>query len=325
LKPIYLYLIIGLAFFNSCKKEISFTTNAVKISKLDSPTLTSINGISYVGGTIFISAGDGVYKSADMGSSWVKLSSLPNAAYSKISFLSPDTGIVYSSGKLYYTENGGINFSSTTITATDVRLRGSIGYLLSKNGDDGIIYKSTNKGKTWVVMKYYSQIGSLNVVNIINNYTVSCTGLNRDYISTDNGYTWNLNSFGTELASAESIIDTYHIDAESTDYTKYNKFYFTLKSHINDGYVDEINLHEDFENQDYNEAGVLYYKIKFYNKDRALIVGQNSILRKQGSDWVYCWNIDGTTIPYTFLNFEFIDENTVMAVGTSGLICLIEI
>jgi photosystem II stability/assembly factor-like uncharacterized protein len=81
-------------------------------------------GLAVVDETIFAGGGyETIVKSDDGGSTWTQLNSNPSVAnhFRSASFLNPDTGyVVGDSGKIFYTKNGGVNWTNQAINASGV-------------------------------------------------------------------------------------------------------------------------------------------------------------------------------------------------------------
>lgn len=105
------------------------------------------------GDTYFACSVTKIVKSLDNGGSWITLEQNFAAMYGSVSFYDNDHGLVGDAGQVWFTENGGSTFTSSAspgfgINRAAARMDSDTSYI---SGEDGVIYKTTNKGESWAI------------------------------------------------------------------------------------------------------------------------------------------------------------------------------
>jgi photosystem II stability/assembly factor-like uncharacterized protein len=150
----------------------------------------------------------GIYCSTDNGNSWYK-----TGDYScfTISFNSDGSIFAGTTNGLFYSSDNGINWETTDLTGWDCPINAvvtnSAGYIFA-GGDDGWLYRSTDKGQKWGQLKI-GYIYSL-ATNLKGHLFAGCSsGMFR---STDNGSNWD------QLNAPVSNINIIKIDSSGQIY-----------------------------------------------------------------------------------------------------------
>jgi len=144
---------------------------------------------------------DGYLKTHDGGNTWNYASNNRKDLY-KLSFSSPDTGIVIvTNNYAYFTNDGGQSFYHGEWTPPIVGHRSSHDYLMINSkeiitvGREGAIAKSKDGGKSWTTYQGFTFTNYLYDITCTDNKTCyACGSIGKVIKSTDGGETWEENN-----------------------------------------------------------------------------------------------------------------------------------
>lgn len=258
-------------------------------------------------GTLFVAAGNGVYKSTDNGASFTRVL---NTSIEDIAFKPNDPSVVYACGSDFYkSTDGGNNFSSTaTGIARSERLKMAVTpananyvYLVQKDGSSfGSIYRSTDAGasfstRTAASPPYFTQASRDMAImaSTSNAEEIHVAGMN-NHRSTDGG-----NSF-TQLAKWSEPADPSYIHADVEVMLCVNDQFYAGT----DGGVFRSTNHGD-NYTDLSSMGGLsvhqFYRIAGSQNEPNLMIGGAqdngcNIMKNKDTEWIGWTGADGMEV-----------------------------
>jgi len=143
--------------------------------------------INIINGEIMAASYAGIYCSTNNGNSWYK-----TGDYScfTISFNSDGSIFAGTTNGLFYSSDNGINWETTDLSGWDCPINAivtnSAGYIFA-GGDDGWLYRSTDKGQKWGQLK----IGTISSLAANSKGHIFAGSYNGVFRSTDNGSNWD--------------------------------------------------------------------------------------------------------------------------------------
>ncbi len=176
-----------------------FTTfnNGIEWTRMSTNGLNpSVFGSSITpGGTIWVAADSSmILNSTNSGASWNEIirNYITQENLNSLYFINQMTGFACGDkGVLIKSTNGGSNWKHTGFNETNklksvVFTDNNSGYVCGGNGSfQGIIYKTTNAGETWI--NQYRDSSHLNTIQFINTMTGWAAGVKGVYLTTTNG------------------------------------------------------------------------------------------------------------------------------------------
>lgn len=312
----------GLHFFNEEKGfivgssgRILRTDNGGFIWSQHSPFYTNVNSLDIIENNIFAKVGLDIFKTADTGGNWSKLSrpddlqSTSVQPYSRhVKFISDKIGYIIggkynSDSNLYKTTDGGISwikkrsFSASGLSGFDF-LNENFGIICGGQGTMTYgLYKTTDGGNTWIDLNNQYRFRSIKIFSEQIIYAASYSHL---YKSSDGGLSWNL----LFTYDNQEIADYFFIDE--------NNGFLIGDPDVNfnrtvDGGVTWIREEIPYE---------WYKQIKFLNKNIGVLIdeeGQINVSYDGGRTWKY----DGNH--YSFNSLKLVN-NKIYITGDGGRI-----
>jgi photosystem II stability/assembly factor-like uncharacterized protein len=318
-KIFFLLLFHVLLFSASCKKKYVEVVDTIRLEHQSSPTTKDLHSIWFLSATNgFIGGSSGViYKTLDGGKTWVDISLTTADDVSKIYFFDDNKGFAGTNSGLYKTVDGGGNW------ALDVNIYHKINDICFYNNSVGYaaggenfarMYKTTNGGQTWTDKT--NALPGEDPINRIN------------FINKDTGFA--VESNGQTCMRTTDGADNWQTIKSGSYSLSFNDVYFTS---FKNGYVvgDEGMIINPLDAlTDYSQIRIYSYNlyaVDIINNEKAVVVGENSIIipstyniQTSNKEWKYMVGPDATTIPYTYYDVEFIDNNVFFAVGKGGVI-----
>ncbi len=306
----------------SCKKKYVETVPTVSLTQMSSPVSTDLNSVNFISSTLgFISGINGkVYKTSDGGNSWTNISLTSTTInVRKVLFLNSQNGFLATGGGIYITTNGGTTWTNQlSNSVNDIQfVTNNIGYAIGTGGSsyNAHVYKTWDAGLTWTNYSGSYLYSNLNAVSFINKDTGYIAGDETHVFETvDGGNTWTA-SGGAVMWGAKA----YSGKVSDIYCTGYRTGYLTgntgcLNSFDPSASTPLINKYE----YDVNAIA--------YRNSHVVAVGVKSVLMPYpplGSglySWTYYLSPEATTLPYTYNDVTFSDDNNFFAVGNGGVI-----
>jgi photosystem II stability/assembly factor-like uncharacterized protein len=183
---------------------------------IDSISFGSLNDVYFLNqGTGFASTSNSLLKTTDYGKTWKSTKLIPrtnisNEIYNSLYFYDDTAGWVYFNNDLYYTTR---NDSSWLVSESKFFGPQSI-FAVTKDivfiSDSLGIYKSTNAGKNFVLLKSNIQRNYYNDLHFVTSNIGFCGNKNFIFKTIDGGISWK-----EELAlkASENIVEIHFLDA----------------------------------------------------------------------------------------------------------------
>ena len=177
-------------------------------------------GITYNGSTLIAGTNySGLYRSTDLGTNWNKSNNgLPAASTIASMVISDNVVFAGTRDGVYKTTDNGISWSKMTGTNDTINY-GTIRGICEKDGDiyagviyqfNSTVYKSTDKGETWVRRGngLPSDLTFINGIESVGNNVIAATdeGI---YYSTDDGMNWNQSNIPADFIEGIATSDGY--------------------------------------------------------------------------------------------------------------------
>lgn len=319
---VYGTAMFGLHFFNEEKGfivgsagRILRTDNGGFIWTQYAPFYANVNSLEITENNIFAKVGLDIFKTADYGENWSKLSRpddlLPTSVqpYSRnVKFITDNIGYIIggkdnSDSNLYKTTDGGIswnkkkNFSASGLSAFDF-LNENFGIICGGQGTMTYgLYKTTDGGNTWIDLNNQYRFRS---IKIFSEQIIYAANYNHLYKSSNGGLSWNL----LFTYDNQEIADYFFLDEN-------NGFLIggpdvNLNRTVDGGltWIREQIPHE------------WYKQIKFLNKNIGVLIdeeGQNYVSYDGGRTWKYDSN------HYSFNSLKLVN-NKIYITGDGGRI-----
>lgn len=181
-----------------------FKTTNSGVNWFTVPFFAPISKSKFINSTTGFAVGDFIYKTTDAGLTWFSKGSSGGSQIKSIIFTSALRGYILSvQGGVYYTTNGGENWSPLALTGTDYSgmafTNGTTGFITRTSGP---ILKTTNQGVNWTELSNNFTTQPLRRVQPLDANTVWTAGdagkLNR---TIDGGVTWESINTGMQLTA----------------------------------------------------------------------------------------------------------------------------
>lgn len=316
----YFFPFLFCVLFLGCKKKYLAIIPTVSLEQIASPVSENLHSIYFLSPLEgFVSGVNGnIYKTNNGGSSWTNISLLNNTVIvKKVLFTTSLIGFCLTTDGIFRTLDGGASWISTLNLSgfSDIQfVTPNIGYAV---GGDFIhfVYKTTNGGNTWIPKYHPPGIDNpFNAVSFINKDTGYATvNEKRIYETTNGGTSWTMYKSDDYIYKFSDLI-----------YTGYRTGYvvgeigYLVYNNSSDLSCDENLISKNFYSYNINAIA--------YRSGRAVAVGVKSVLmpyndpESEKFKWHYFLSPEGTTIPYTYNDVMFSDDNTFFAVGNGGVI-----
>lgn len=289
------------------------------MEQVNSPTSSTLEAVYFLNSNVgFIGGRNGkFYKTTDGAKSWQNFSFTDtNIIVNQILFINEDTGYLATTAGVYRTYNQGTTWNNIT-SSVGIYCRGiffvdkNIGYAVGYwTGGSARILKTTDGGNYWDNWSPAWQPPALNKVFFINKDTGYFIGEEESFYETTNGgISIKVLGISYDVSNPRDLYffsyGTGNIIGDNGLFEHKRASYSQQDEAAPGGY--EFNL----------------YAIDYYN-EKGIIVGENTVLMPFDDNGRISWErmhaSDATTIPYTYKDVSFADENYFYAVGERGVI-----
>lgn len=280
--------------------------------------ISDINSATIVGGGI--NGGEVIYHTTTGGNSWeLQMSgTLYTDVFTDVSFYDNENGVVVgTSGIIYRTTNGGIDWisvtSGVTVTLTKVAMRDDgIGIIVGVTGE---ILRTSDYGITWVNLSDRITSNFLTSINFTDNNIGSAVGDAATILrTTDGGNTW----FQQTPPTGAGQNDHFHAVSLADPMFGNAAGVFGLLSRTSDG----GNMWE-WQSVKSHDTTFYYdiYAMDLLNPDTGLIVGQLGLIAKLTDRNDNVWNKINHGATYQALwGVDYVNSTVAFAVGAQGTI-----
>ena len=151
----------------------------------------SISDAFFVSPTVAYAIGQKCWKSTNGGRNWTSLFDLSSGGYKSLHFLNEQTGWCAGTGGVFYTSNGGVNWTPQTVSGFSFNATGNVYFVDANNGyisDETSVGKSTNGGGTWT--KVYTFDGGYHDLHFITPLSGYVTDGYSIFKTIDGGASW---------------------------------------------------------------------------------------------------------------------------------------